>query len=201
MDRWDEPEFRRDVDRLLGRARAAARSSPGLIIEDESLPLLRSLERRIVGSSRSDYGMSLDEARALLVSACDEAVNTTIRGAVLGLIATLASEPEEWMIADAVTGLFPDGKLTVGRTDYWSHLPRWLAPERMRQGLGVSAGFNSGRRVSATNRSTRLGRRRWPSAATAGGGGRGASGFAYRRSGWILNAPLADAGPLVSPLR
>ena len=221
MDRWDEPEFRRDVDRLLGRAHAAARSSPGLIIEDESLPLLWSLERRIVGSSRSDYGMSLDEARALLVSACDEAVNTTIRGAVLGLIATLASEPEEWMIADAVTGLFPDGKLTVGRTDYWSYLPRWLAPERMRQGLAVSAGFVAPiavTKVVARGGTTArvLARQRFAESAALldlasppphlGSESywlsrRGASGFAYRRSGWILNPRLVDGGRLVPPLR
>ena len=234
MSNWHQEDFGRDLDRLLRHARANARRGQDVftetepldgrilrwsgegqltLIEGTGLPLLRSLQRRIVGSSRVAFGMSLDEARALLIATCEEAVARTIKGAVSSLIDTLESEPEEMTIAEAVRAVFPPGKFTVGRTDYWSHAPRWIGDKAVREGFAAQQGFVAP--IAVTRLLSRgfttglvLARQRFTESAAVLdlasppqhlgseaywiSAGPGQGGLTFRRAGWILNAGLLD---------
>jgi hypothetical protein len=191
------------------------------VVEGEGLPLLRSLQRRIVGSSRGGYGMSLDEARVLLLRACDNAVNGTIKAAIGELLATLEAKPEAWTIAEAVEGIFPAGKLTVGRTVYWNHLPRWLGHRAVVHGTMAKHGFVAPIAVTdvvsrGATTALALARERFAESAavldlaapptnlgseTSWLRGPSTAGFWFRRTGWVLNAQLIERGQLVPPLR
>ena len=192
------------------------------VIEGDALPLLRSLRRRIVGSSRGDFGMSPAEARVLLMHTCEDAVAGTTKGAVANLIATLESEPELWTVVEAVLGLLPVPRLKVGQTEYWDHPPRWLGPKAIIEGdmkrhgvrppLAVTRVTSRGSttaRVLARQRFAESGalldladppentgsEATWMGAESRGGG------FAYMRSGWLLHPKLVEGDQLVPPLR
>ena len=239
--RWDEPEFRRDLDRLLRHARKTAKRGPAMFtgpelpesrlfrtsrgrspfgIEGDALPLLRSLQRRIVGPSRAKYGMSTDEARALLMECCSGAVEGTIKGAVAMLFETLESDPVKMTVAETTGAIFLTPKLKVARTVYWKHVPRWLATkrqletfapaERFRAPICVTEvtcrGFSSAL-VLARHRFAESGAildlaappehlgsdSYWVSAGPRRGG------FVYRHPGWVLQAALVKGERLVPP--
>ena len=192
-----------------------------VVVEGKALPLLRSLQRRMAGSSRERYGMSLDEARVLLLRACEQAVRATIKSAVAELIRTMEAEPEQWTIAETVDGMFPTGRLEVGRTVYWSHLPRWLRTKAVVRGTMSREGFSAPIAVTtvvARDGTTALvlARQRWAESAavldlaapplnlgseTTWLGSASSSGFWFRRTGWLLNTLLVERGQLVPPLK
>jgi hypothetical protein len=141
---WLDSDFQRDVRRLARSARASARQVPPVrqlsplssmvarssvgtpfyVLEGEALPLLRSLQRRLAGSSRVASGLSPDEARALLLELCDEAVRATIKGAVAAFVAEVEAPSSEWVIVEPVQAFLPPGRLIVGRTTYSDRPPR-----------------------------------------------------------------------------
>jgi hypothetical protein len=243
---WRTPEFQRDLKRLLRHARETARRGPRVqvgpgpasgqgsiirfgggpksyVIEDEAMPLLRSLQRRAAGRSRASSGISPDEANVLLVTACDEAVAGTIVGAVDSLIAKLESTPETWVIAEPVRAFFPTPRLVVGRTTYSDRIPRSLAPHAMRDEL-----LNLNRfvppiaftRVTSRGAATAqvLARERFAESAavldlaarpkqvgsevTLVRRGDGSGSVVFGRAGWIVNDSLVEGrGRLVPPYR
>jgi hypothetical protein len=148
--RWPDADFEADLRRLLRLSRQASRKAlepdesggvalpvqPGrimrfgsgalVLVDEDAMPLLRALQRRVTGSSRTDSGLSPGEAEALLIRACEEAVSGRVRDAVANLLATLAEEPVEYVVTEPVEILLPPDvpRLVVGRTTYSAKLPR-----------------------------------------------------------------------------
>lgn len=148
MARWREPDFARDLTRLLRHVRAHrgvpppteiegdftyhSGTGPSFLIQTEAMPLLRSLQRRLAGSSRTRHGMSPDEAGALLLAACDEAVSGTVKQAIANLQSKMEAPIETWRVAEPIGGLhIPVERLDVGRVTYWTRVPRSLATQKM----------------------------------------------------------------------
>lgn len=137
---WPDPSFEADLRRLLRQARKASREAdisdpatwaldgsrvtrvgvqtPFVIIEGETLRLLRSLQRRLAGSSRATSGFSPDEMQPLLLDACEASIAGTIKAAIAELLATISSPIEEWSIAEPVEMALTVPRLVVGRTTY-----------------------------------------------------------------------------------
>src|SRR5439155_4862718 len=99
-----------DPEPPQGRTIRSTRGRPVFSIEGEALPLMRSLQRRIAGSSRSTHGMSTNEAQVVLMECCSDAVVTTIKAAVASLVATLESDPGPMTVAETVNGAFLPGQ-------------------------------------------------------------------------------------------
>jgi hypothetical protein len=108
-----------------------------VLIEGDGIRLLRSLQRRLAGSSRARSGLSVVETRSVLVETCDQAVEGTIRGAIETLRATLDGPLGEMVIIEPVDMILPVHRLTVGRTAYSSRVSRDFA----RVPLGRERGF------------------------------------------------------------
>lgn len=239
---WHEPDFQRDLRRLLRHARTNAGAEPSILdsqsadgfifrsgvgvgvtysIEGEDLALLRSLQRRLPGSSRADSGTSPSEARVLLLSACDEAVATTINGAVAAFITKLEAPREQWVIAEPIGVILPTRRLKVGRTTYSRDVPRSVASRRvldqMLRGFEPPIAFAT---VSARDADTAnvLARERFAESAaildvassprrlgaevTARRRRNGGESAAFRKPRWILTDGLVDErGHLVPPFR
>ena len=102
------------------------------MVDDEAMPLFRSLQRRLAGSARKHSGLSPDETDALLMQACERAVSGRVKDAVAELLDTLGEEPEEWVVTEPVDIFLPPGvpRLRVGRTTYSQRLPRLPAGQK-----------------------------------------------------------------------
>ena len=237
MKRWYEPDFLSDLRRLLRHARKneGARQqlngdfiyqgygTDGLsfLIRDDAMPLLRSLKRQLAGSSRTKFGMSLDEAGALLLVACDEAITGTIKEAVAALIAKLESPIEDWIVTEPVDLLhIPTERLKVGRTTYARRVPRSVASRKMLervQGTGFAPpiAFVT---VQARDSETAqiLARRRFAESSAVldliarprlNAGQTmlarridGSGNFSFKRNSWIINDAVVDGrGRLIPP--
>lgn len=171
--RWPDPEFEADLRRLLRLSRKASqepfqvppgttevevplfgsgmmRSTPRAFVRvlDDDMPLFRSLQRRLTGSARKRSGLSPDEADAVLMEACVEAVAGRIKDGVASVLDTLAEKPGEWVITEPVDLLLPaaNPRLVVGRTTYSTRPPR----------LMVEAGFAQRQRFIPPFATTRV---------------------------------------------
>jgi len=241
MATWHEADFQRDLKLLLQHAQANVGATPSLagpesaeeyilragasgltyMLEGDALPLLQSLQRRLPGSSRARSGISPDEARVLLFSACDEAAVGTIDEAATTFIAKLEAPMEEWVIAEPIRVFLPIGRVVVGRTTYSRDIPRSVASRRMREEL--LGGFEppiAFATVSARDPETAhvLARERFAESAaildlatsprrlgaevTSRRRRAGGQSVAFRRPGWIITVSLVDAhGHLRAPYR
>jgi hypothetical protein len=240
MRRWRETDFVRDLQRLLRHARKNAGALPpqplsgdfiyqhgadwrSFLIESDAMPLLRSLQRQVVGSSRKKLGLSAEEAGALLLAACDDAIAGTIKGAVEAFVARIESPIEDWIVAEPIEMLYiPAERLEVGRTTYSRRVPRSVARRKvleMVEGQGFAppvafvtvqardketAQILAGERFAESSAVLDLINRPKPTA------GRimltrqrdGSGSFSFGRSGWIINdAFVDDRGRLVAPYR
>jgi hypothetical protein len=146
---WPDDTFERDLDRLLRRARKTSASGPQLdpvrgeqlvrtsavgdgsiadgavlvLLDGDDLVILQSLQTRLAGSSRRRSGLSGEEARSLLVQACDRAVAGSIKSAIAELRETLERPLTEFEITEPVELMLPVPRLVVGRTTYMSKAP------------------------------------------------------------------------------
>jgi hypothetical protein len=173
---WPDQAFEGDLRKLLRHARAMSRrgidmSPEGeqreqivrmsaeeqlVLIEGDGMRLLRALQRRLAGTSRAASGMSPDEARSILVAACDSAVARTIKGAVEELRTELAQPVVEIEVTEPVRLLLPVPKLVVGRVTFKSVVDRRL--------VGGGWPFSRERGFVAPFASTRVAARGWTSA-------------------------------------
>jgi Apea-like HEPN len=148
---WPDADFERDLRRLLRVVRKASREGlkvqtgdavvgPSeriirmgrgslVVIRDDAFPLLRSLQSRLTGAARRRSGFSPDEAQAVLVNACEEAVDARVTDAVETVLNTLGERPEKWTITEPVDIWLSVRRLVVGRTTYSTQLPRGAASD------------------------------------------------------------------------
>lgn len=136
MTTWTK-KFENDLDRLLRHARKMSKrgllvghadepteqvtrfgNGVLVLIEGEGVPLLRSCQRQLAGRSRATSGFSPDEAQALLLEACQKAVEGTIKGAVADLRITLAQPLADVEVVEHADLILPTPRLIVGQTTY-----------------------------------------------------------------------------------
>jgi hypothetical protein len=75
--------------------------------------------------------MSLEEASALLMAACEDAVAGTIKEALAAFGEKLESPLESWIVAEPIDLLMSSKRLTLGTTTYARDMPRAVAPRRV----------------------------------------------------------------------
>ncbi|MFL5963335.1 MAG: hypothetical protein ACJ757_10655 [Gaiellaceae bacterium] len=163
--KWPDETFDDDLRRLLRRARATSKRGIGampaiatseqivrmteegtlVLLEGEDVRLLRALQRRLAGPSRTASGMSSEEASSFLVQACDEAVARTINGAVERVRAALAEPVVEIEVTEPVDMLLPVRKLVVGHVTYREAPDRRLIVTDLARARGFVAPFASTR--------------------------------------------------------
>lgn len=148
---WRNPDFEADLRRMLrlvrGSANAAPRPNepflhvlgvPTLLFQGESLTLLRSLQRRLAGSTHQG-GVSPKEAETLLLDAASRALRGPYKTAEAWLIQEVESPLDEWFVVDRVEGLYiPVPRLAVGRSVYHRDLPRRLKKKHRAQMLAMA---------------------------------------------------------------
>jgi len=160
---WPDADFESDLRRLLRHARRM--SSKGIkvdpevqreqvvrinengtlvVVEGDGVRLLRALQRRLAGPSRAVSGSSGEETRALLLRACEQAVEGTIKTAIEALRATLAEPVQEWVITEPIDMILPVPRLTVGHTTYSNSIPR----EAARLQYAIDRGFAAPVRIT-----------------------------------------------------
>src|SRR5687768_15297797 len=96
MATWRDESFQRELHRLLKLVRRRAAEPPVFdppfiqrlspngatyVLQGDDLRRLRSLERRLAGSSRRTHGLSREEAQTAILEACDLAVVSSIPAA------------------------------------------------------------------------------------------------------------------------
>jgi hypothetical protein len=188
----------------------------------ETLAMLRSLQTRVVGSSRSHLGVSPEDAEGLLVEACRRAYAETPSEAHAWLIGRLEEPLDTWLIVEPLGSLYiPVPKITVGKTSFALKAPRGLVNTRIRELVGsdfngavaytkVAARDSRSARLLAADRIAESGaildlidRPTWsfdkPFVAKADSGG---AMLGFSRSGWIIDAQVINrSGTLIPPYR
>ena len=232
---WPDTDYEADLRRLFRRSRRASREpfqrEPGAIVQlpvgpggimhstrrafvvvkDEDMPLLRSLQRRLAGPSRKMSGFSQSEAEAVLLRACEEAIAGRVKDAVAGVLAELAEQPQEWVVMEAVDVWFPAEvpRLVVGRTTYSNRLPRLGFGAEFAQKQGFVPPFATARVVCRGGTTARvLARQAFAESAAVldlvsppvntgseatvarPASARNAAP-SYHRRGWLVNAPIS----------
>lgn len=168
---WPDADYEVDLRRLFRRSRRASRepfqvepgavvqlpvgpggimhSSPRafVVVKDEDMPLLRSLQHRLAGPSRKLSGFSHSEAEAVLLRACEEAIAGRVKDAVAAVLDELAEQPQEWVVTEAADILLPAEvpRLVVGRTTYSTRSPRLVVGAEFAEKQGFVPPFATAR--------------------------------------------------------
>jgi hypothetical protein len=147
-DTWTAPAFKADLNRLLSAARRGTRriasaerpyqlvatSRGTYVLEAEALSLQRSLERRLVGSSRRSHGMSRKEARSLLRDACSQAVTSSISRAESAFYDALTEPITNFTVLESVWNAhLPSKPVRVGACMYAPEIPRHVGRSNMKE--------------------------------------------------------------------
>lgn len=234
---WHEPEFVRDLNRLLKWAiRHGNRfPEPGsaylvvhhaeeqtVVLHGEGLRLLRSLQRRVSGSSTAALGPSPKDAESLLMAACRAGVQRTPSEAVDSLVRELDKPVQDWVVVEPITLYIPTRRLVVGRCTLAMAIPQRLFRSGWRT-LGAAQEFEGPVVFTTVRARDRAGalilageqfaessaildvvdrpKRGRPEIAMVRGQD-GIQGFMFHRQGWILDErAVQPPGRLISPYR